>query len=141
MIDRQHLRIVAHVARLGSLTQAASALHLTQPALSHAVKRLETQLGTQLWQKEGRKLRLTQAGETVLVLAQRVLPLFEHAEAQIEQIAEGRQGVLRIGMECHPCYQWLLKVLEPFFRLFLRWMWMSDRLLNSEVCMPCMILR
>ena len=118
MIDRQHLRIVAHVARLGSLTQAASALHLTQPALSHAVKRLETQLGTQLWQKEGRKLRLTQAGETVLVLAQRVLPLFEHAEDQIEQIAEGRQGVLRIGMECHPCYQWLLKVVEPFLQTF-----------------------
>ena len=118
MIDRQHLRIVAHVSRLGSLTKAASALHLTQPALSHAVKRLESQLGIPLWQKEGRKLRLTQAGEAVLILAQRVLPLFEHAEDQIEQIAQGKQGILRIGMECHPCYQWLLKVVEPFLTAF-----------------------
>ncbi|AXR05786.1 LysR family transcriptional regulator [Salinimonas sediminis] len=114
MIERQHLRIIMQIERHGSLTGAADALHLTQSALSHAIKRLESQLGTELWQKNGRTLRLTQAGEAVLALAQRVLPQFDHTEMQVHQIAQGKQGVLRIGMECHPCYQWLLKVVEPF---------------------------
>src|SRR5690606_30092766 len=36
------------------------------------------------------------------------------AERQLEQFARGERGTLRIGMECHPCYQWLLKIAAPF---------------------------
>jgi LysR family transcriptional regulator for metE and metH len=42
------------------------------------------------------------------------LPQFEHAEALMQQYATGQRGILRIGMECHPCYQWLLKSVAPF---------------------------
>mgnify|MGYP003625801452 FL=1 len=114
MLERSHLAIIAAVDARGTLTEAATSLHLSQSALSHAIRKLENQLGTPLWQKEGRLLRLTQAGEQLLQLAKRLLPQFEHAEQLLRQYARGQRGTLRIGMECHPCYQWLLKVIAPF---------------------------
>ncbi|WP_206996322.1 LysR family transcriptional regulator [Trinickia mobilis] len=114
MLERFHLVIIREVERQGSLTAAANALHLTQSALSHTVKKIEQQLGTPIWDREGRTLRLTQAGQYLLSLANRLLPQFEHAEARMKQYADGERGTLRIGMECHPCYQWLLKVVSPY---------------------------
>ncbi|VCU68202.1 HTH-type transcriptional regulator CynR [Pigmentiphaga humi] len=118
MLERIHLVIIREVHRQGSLTAAAGALYLTQSALSHTVKKIEQQLGTPIWDREGRSLRLTQAGQYLLSLAERLLPQFEHAEARMKQYAEGERGTLRIGMECHPCYQWLLKVVSPYLE---RW--------------------
>ncbi|ATE59816.1 LysR family transcriptional regulator [Thauera sinica] len=114
MLDRIHLTIVREVDRQGSLTAAAGVLCLTQSALSHTMKKLEQQLGTDIWLREGRRLRLTQAGEYLLAVANRVLPQLDLAEARIRQYALGERGTLRIGMECHPCYQWLLKVVSPY---------------------------
>ncbi len=114
MLERIHLVIIREVARQGSLTAAANALFLTQSALSHAVRKIEQQLGTPIWDRDGRSLRLTQAGQYLLSLAERLLPQFEHAEARMKQYAAGERGTLRIGMECHPCYQWLLKVVSPY---------------------------
>jgi LysR family transcriptional regulator for metE and metH len=53
-----------------------------------------------------------------LALAERLLPQLEHAEHVLGQMARGERGTLRIGMECHPCYQWLLTVVEPYLRRF-----------------------
>lgn len=114
MLERFHLEILAAVNAHGTLTKAADVLNLSQSALSHSIKKLERQLDTQVWLKDGRNLRLTQAGTHILRLAERVLPQFAYTELQLAQIARGEMGVLRIGMECHPCYQWLLKVIEPF---------------------------
>jgi len=114
MIERIHLSIVREVDRRGSLTAAADVLCLTQSALSHTIKKLEAGLGTPVWTREGRALRLTQAGHVLLDLAERVLPQLEHAERLTREIARGERGTLRIGMECHPCYQWLLKVVAPY---------------------------
>jgi LysR family transcriptional regulator for metE and metH len=114
MIERIHLSIVREVERTGSLTAAAGVLCLTQSALSHTVKKIEGQLGTALWKREGRQMRLTQAGLHLLGVANRLLPQLEHAEQVMDQYAKGQRGTLRIGMECHPCYQWLLKVAAPY---------------------------
>ncbi|MBU2887527.1 LysR family transcriptional regulator [Gilvimarinus agarilyticus] len=114
MIERNHLAILRAVEQDGSLTAAADRLHLTQSALSHAIKKLEQQLGTPVWEREGRRLRPTQAGQYLLGLAGRLLPQLEHAEDVIARMAAGERGVLRIGMECHPCYQWLLKIVGPY---------------------------
>jgi LysR family transcriptional regulator for metE and metH len=114
VIERDHLVIVREVDLRGSLTAAARRLHLTQSALSHAIRKLELSLGTSLWRREGRKLRLTHAGEQLLDLAQRVLPQLETAERTLQQLGQGTRGTLRIGMECHPCYQWLLKVVARY---------------------------
>ena len=114
MLERIHLAVVREVERTGSLTAAANVLCLTQSALSHMIKKLEQNLGTDIWLREGRSLKLTQAGQYLLAVANRVLPQLDHAEERIRQYAEGECGALRIGMECHPCYQWLLKLVSPF---------------------------
>ncbi|MBC7663397.1 MAG: LysR family transcriptional regulator [Caulobacter sp.] len=114
MIERIHLSIIQEVDRQGSLTAAANVLCLTQSALSHSMRKLEEQLGTQIWLREGRSLRPTQAGQYLLAVANRVLPQLALAEERIQQFAAGERGSLRIGMECHPCYQWLLKVASPY---------------------------
>ncbi|WP_206485965.1 LysR family transcriptional regulator [Thalassotalea sp. G2M2-11] len=118
MIERHHLEIVRAVNQQGTLTEAANQLCLTQSALSHSIKKLEHQLGIQLWQKEGRKLRLSESGNRILNLANRLLPQFEHTELAIQDISAGQQGTLRIGMECYPCFQWLLKIVAPFLKQF-----------------------
>ncbi|HEX2881212.1 MAG TPA: LysR family transcriptional regulator [Polyangiaceae bacterium] len=114
MIERVHLTILREVDQRGSMTAAARALHLTQSALSHTMKKLEQQLGVSVWLRQGRSLRLTQAGLYLLSVANRLLPQLAHAEETIGQYAQGERGTLRIGIECHPCYQWLLKVVSPY---------------------------
>lgn len=114
MIERSHLSIIREVDRQGSLTAAAEILCLTQSALSHTIKKLEQATGTAIWLREGRHLRLTQAGNHLLQLANRLLPQLERSEEQLKEYAKGDRGSLRIGMECHPCYQWLLKVVSPY---------------------------
>jgi LysR family transcriptional regulator, regulator for metE and metH len=115
-LERIHLSLLREVNRRGSLTAAAKSLGLTQSALSHTVKRMEQQFGTEIWQRQGRGLRLTPAGTYLLSLAQRVLPQMDHAEHVIDQFARGERGTLRIGMECHPCYRWLLQIVAPYLR-------------------------
>ncbi len=115
-LERIHLNLLREVERRGSLTAAAKSLGLTQSALSHTVKRMEQQFGTEIWRRQGRGLRLTPAGAYLLSLAHRVLPQLDHAEQVVDQFARGERGTLRIGMECHPCYRWLLQVVEPYLR-------------------------
>lgn len=113
-LDRSHLVLIREIERQGSMTAAASELCLTQSALSHAIKKLEQALGTAVWTREGKQLRLTQVGQYLLSVAERVLPQLEQAQERVTQYAKGERGTLRIGMECHPCYQWLLTVVAPF---------------------------
>lgn len=114
MIEIQPLAILRELDRTGSLTQAADQLHLTQSAVSHAMRRFEQRYGVKLWEREGHKLRLTPAGDYLLGLALRVLPQLEHGASVIEDYARGRRGAIRVGMECHPCQDWLMRVVDPF---------------------------
>lgn len=114
MIDIQPLAILREIDRTGSLTLAADKLCLTQSAVSHAIRRFEARHGVKLWEREGRTLRLTPAGDYLLGLALRVLPQLEHGAAVLDDYARGRRGAVRIGMECHPCQDWLMRVIDPF---------------------------
>ena len=116
VLQRLHLQIIVEVESRGSLTAAADALSLTQSALSHSIKKLEKQLGVSIWVRDGRKLYLTQAGRYLLSLAERVLPQLSLAEDHLDQFSAGVRGTLRVGMECHPCYQWMLNVTEPYLK-------------------------
>lgn len=114
MLERIHLTIIQEVEKQGSLTAAARKLYLTQSALSHTMRKLEQALGVDVWLREGRNLRLTQAGHYLLEVANRLLPQLNYAEERLQQYSQGERGTLRIGMECHPCYQWLLKIVSPY---------------------------
>ena len=114
MLDRQHLTILREVDRLGSLTAAAERLNVSQSALSHTIRKLEERYGVAVWEKDGRNLRLTEAGRYIVILAQRVLPQIERAEDILSDYRYGQRGSLKIGMECHPCHQWLMGVTKPY---------------------------
>ena len=114
MLDLQPLAILREIDRTGSLTGAADKLCLTQSAVSHAMRRFEERHGVRLWERDGRRLRLTPSGDYLLGLANRVLPQLEHGASVLEDYARGRRGAIRIGMECHPCQEWLMRVVDPF---------------------------
>jgi len=117
MIERNHLRIIQALAEHGSLTAAANALFVTQPALSHQIRYLEQKLEVSLWERQGRKLRLTQGGQLLLQVARQLLPVLEQTENTLKAYAEGKQGILRLGVECHPCYEWLKGILAEYLLL------------------------
>ncbi|SEN36858.1 LysR family transcriptional regulator [Nitrosomonas marina] len=116
MIEHSHLKIIQALHTNGTLTEAANRLCLSQPALSHQINYLEKKLGIALWQKEGRNLRLTQAGILLLNVANQVLPVLSQAEQTLTAYSEGRCGILRIGVECYPCFEWLNAVIGQFMR-------------------------
>ncbi|MBX9916702.1 MAG: LysR family transcriptional regulator [Nitrosomonas sp.] len=116
MIEHSHLKIIQALHTNGTLTEAANALCLSQPALSHQISYLEKKLGVALWEREGRSLRLTQAGLLLLETAQQVLPVLAQAEKTLTAYGEGRQGILRIGVECYPCFEWLTGMIGQYMR-------------------------
>lgn len=59
-------------------------------------------------------LRLSPTGEYLLGLAMRVLPQLERGASGVEDYARGRRGAIRVGMECHPCQDWLMRIVDPF---------------------------
>ncbi|HNP26924.1 MAG TPA: LysR family transcriptional regulator [Nitrosomonas sp.] len=116
MLEHSHLKIIQALHTNGTLTEAANALCLSQPALSHQIRYLEKKLGIALWKKDGRTLRLTQAGNLLLEVANLVLPVLSQAEKTLKAYSEGCQGILRIGVECYPCHEWLNSVIGQFMQ-------------------------
>jgi len=117
-LEVRHLRLVTTVAAVGSLTRAGDQLHLTQSALSHQLRDIESRLGTPLFHRAGRRLVLTPAGERLLASATDVLERLERAEHDIREMGRDRAGSLRITTECYTCYHWLPPLLLRFRRSF-----------------------
>lgn len=116
MIELSHLEIIEALNTHGTLTEAANTLCLSQSALSHQIGYLEKKLGVALWEREGRNLRLTQAGILLLEVAQQVLPVLSQAEKRLIAYREGKLGIMRIGVECYPCFEWLTSVIGSFMQ-------------------------
>ena len=115
--DMRHLHLVRAIADAGSLTQAGLVLHLTQSALSHQLRDIESRLGAKLFTRAGRGLTLTPAGETLLKTATEVISLVERSEDAIRQQAGSGRELLRLTTECYTCYHWLSPVLKQYQRL------------------------
>ena len=116
MLERHHLVIVREVFRSGGVTAAAKRLNLSQSAISHSVAKLEDFHDVKIWEKDGRNLKFTQAGNYLVSLADRLLPELEHSEIMLSDFAGGRRGTLRLGMECHPCEKWLMRVTGQYLK-------------------------
>ena len=113
-LEVRHLRLIAAVADVGSLTRAGDQLHLTQSALSHQLRDIEERLGAPLFDRLGKRLRLTPAGEELLQSARAVLDRLRQTEQTIRQLGQSRRAVLRITTECYTCYHWLPPLLPAF---------------------------
>ncbi|MDH0092562.1 LysR substrate-binding domain-containing protein [Achromobacter mucicolens] len=114
MLEIRHLETLTAIRDGGSLQEAAERLHLTQSALSHQLRDLETRLGTPLLNRRTRPARLTTAGLRVLALADEVLPRIRATERDLQRLAAGRTGRLHLAIDCHSCFQWLMPALDAF---------------------------
>jgi LysR family transcriptional regulator for metE and metH len=117
-LEVRHLALVAEIAATGSVTRAAGRLHLTQSALSHQLRDLESRLDAPLFLRLGRRMMPTPAGERVLATALRVLDELARAEAEVRAVSAPGTGVLRLCTQCHTGYHWLPPLLETFHRTY-----------------------
>ena len=97
-MEIQQVRSFLAAARLGGIAKAAEAIHRTQPAVTSAVKALERELGVKLFERRGRRVALTPAGEALATEAGPALDRWEGLKERLAERLEGEvQGTLRIG--------------------------------------------
>jgi LysR family transcriptional regulator, cyn operon transcriptional activator len=96
-MELHHLRCVVAIADHGTFTEAAAALHVSQPALSHAVARLERELGARLFERSTVRTRLTEAGKAFLPSARRALAETDGGRAAVAAVAGVLGGELRVA--------------------------------------------
>ncbi|HSJ02544.1 MAG TPA: LysR family transcriptional regulator [Verrucomicrobium sp.] len=113
-LELRHLRTLAAIAETHSISKAAARLHLTQPALSHQIRAMEELYGLPLFERKTVPLRLTPGGQRLLALARAVEQQVAEADRDLARIADGRVGQLRIAVECHSCFDWLMPSMDAF---------------------------
>lgn len=113
-LELRHLRTLIALKETGSVSQAAKLVYLTQSALSHQIKLLEDQYGMPLFERKSHPFRFTQAGERLIQLAHEILPKVVEAERDLARIKQGEAGELRIAVECHTCFDWLMPAMDDF---------------------------
>ena len=113
-VELRHLRTLVALRDSGSLVEAAERVHLTQSALSHQMKELETRVGCALFVRKTRPVRFTSAGNRLLTLADQTLPLVHSAELDLQRLAGGESGRIYMAIECHSCFEWLLPAIDAY---------------------------
>jgi len=115
-MERRHLEYFVAVAEFGSFTRAAAALTIAQPSLSHSVLALERELGSPLFERLGRGVRLTTAGAALLGPARQTLRSFELAQGAVRSVAEGGFGRLALVANTLWAVEPLVRVIGEFRR-------------------------
>lgn len=114
ILELRHLQTLLALVETGTLSRAADRVFLTQSATSHQIKQLEEHYGVSLFERRSQPLRLTPAGQRLHTLAEAVVKLQREAERDIARIAQGNAGQLRIAVECHTCFDWLMPAMDRF---------------------------
>ena len=118
LLDSRQLRAFATLARTGSFTQTARELHLTQSAISHSMKALESDVGCRLLDRLGKKVALTQAGEQLLHHAGKIISEMENARTSLGKLGKWGRGRLRLGASTTACQYIIPPVLREFKESF-----------------------
>lgn len=114
MLELRHLRTLTALHETNSVSLAAKRVHLTQSALSHQIKALQTYYGLPVIQRRGQSMELTEAGKRLVSLSSKVLEEIQAAERDIARISQQTSGSLRIALECHTCFDWLMPIMDAF---------------------------
>src|SRR3569833_998308 len=99
-IALQHFRLVDTISKEGTLTKAAKTLHLTQSALSHQLRELERELDVQIFDRQGKRLHLSDQGYRFLRTTEKILAEIKALDEDITNYKMGRTGKLTISMQC-----------------------------------------
>lgn len=117
-MEVRHLKLIKEIAERGSLTKATDSLFLSQSALSHQLKEIESQLGTSLFHRVNKKLVITGAGKIVLASARKVLQELEDTKIMVKNYVGGDTGSVRVATQCYTCYYWLPSLMQDFNKEF-----------------------
>src|SRR5271170_1938269 len=117
-LELRHLETLLALDECGSLSKAAARLFLTQSALSHQLKALESHYGAALVEKNVRPMRFTAIGQRLLTLARAVLPQVAEAGRDVARLAQGHAGPLRVAVQCHNCFDWLMPAMDAYRSLW-----------------------
>lgn len=117
-MDLRQLRYFSALADTLNFHRAAERLHISQPPLSVAIRKLEDELGVALFEREPRGVRLTEAGQAALGPARDVVELVEQVRGAVREGAAGRRGRLTVGFIGSAIGQLLPKIISPFLRDF-----------------------
>jgi LysR family transcriptional regulator for metE and metH len=138
MLEIRHLRTLSALRSAGSLVRAAQLLNLTQSALSHQIKLLEDRYGGPLFERKSVPIGFTATGARLLKLADLLLPEIETAEREVARLMQGDSGQLRVALECHTCFDWLMPVMDEFRK---RWPEVEIDLVSGFHSEPADLLR
>ena len=114
MLELRHLKTLVALAETGNLSKAAKRVHLSQPAVSHQIRALESHYEIELFERKSDPLRFTAAGQRFVELAYQVTRSVQDGERDLARIAQGQAGQLRIAVECHSCFDWLMPAMDAF---------------------------
>ncbi|WP_051559955.1 LysR family transcriptional regulator [Marinobacterium jannaschii] len=106
-LDIRHWELLKAIHESGTLHKAADQLGITQSALSHRLAEAERRLGSAIYEREGRRLRLLPAAEQLTRTALELLPALQRAESDFMQYSRDATTVVRFGVAAYSCYHWL----------------------------------
>ncbi|GAA1968354.1 LysR family transcriptional regulator [Amycolatopsis minnesotensis] len=115
-MEIRELRYFVAVCRERHFGRAAEALYISQPSLSHAIKKLETRLGVRLLDRHARGVDLTPAGADLLAEARKVLLAVDRAHAAVGKHRTGKAGTLRLGFQASGAGALLTEIRAAFQR-------------------------
>ena len=101
-MDVVKFRAFCTVARLRSISKAAETLYYTQPAISTQIRELENAYGARLFRRTGKRLELTDAGTTLLPIAEQLLKLFDESRMSVQHSSEQESRFVRLGASTMP---------------------------------------
>ncbi len=110
-MTKRHLSVFLQVCKECNMTRAATVLYMTQPAVSQTIGELESYYGAQLFERNGKKLQLTDAGRALQSYAQGILQLFDAAE---QNLHAGKFTTLRIGANLSVGRTFLVDAVKQF---------------------------
>jgi LysR family transcriptional regulator, regulator for metE and metH len=114
VLELRHLKTLVALAETGNLTKAGKNLNLSQPAVSHQIHAVEEHYAIELFERKSDPLRLTAAGQLLVDLAYDITRRIRDGERDLARIAQGQAGQLRIAVECHSCFDWLMPSMDAF---------------------------
>jgi LysR family transcriptional regulator, low CO2-responsive transcriptional regulator len=146
-MNLHQLEIFRAVAERGSVSRAAEALFLSQPGVSLQIKALEKSLGLNLFEKHGRTLRLTEAGQELLKYSERIFALLDETRQVMEELGGAKRGTVKVaasttaGIYVVPPALGVFHRANPQIKLTLdvvNRITAQERLLNDEVDLAVM---
>ncbi|MBD5781774.1 LysR family transcriptional regulator [Pelagicoccus sp. NFK12] len=114
MLEIRHFHLLTKLADAGNLARAGRELHLSQPAVSRQMADIEEHAGGLVFERKTKPIRFTPLGFRLLETAYNVLSALDRNERDLARLRDGQAGQLRIAVECHSCFDWLMPSMDAF---------------------------